>query len=102
VVTTETLSEIHRVVKRIQAKGYSVNFKPYLELLAIDCDICEPCERIKEEDVVRDPDDNMFIHCALESGVKVIVSGDKDLLTLRNYQDIQIYSPREFYEMFLA
>lgn len=102
VATVATLSEIHRVAKRIQDKGYSVNFKPYLELLAVDCDICEPSERISKEDVVRDADDNMFIHCALESGVKIIVSGDKDLLALRNYQDIQIYNPREFYEMFLT
>lgn len=48
-------------------------------------------------DIVRDdPDDNKFIECAVALHSKVIVSGDKHLLSLQDYMGIKIVSPREF------
>lgn len=50
-------------------------------------------------DVIKeDPDDNMFIACALHSGAEYIVSGDKHLLDLRSYHGIKIVSPKEFFD----
>lgn len=46
--------------------------------------------------VVDDPDDNAVLECAVEGGAEVIVSGDKHLLTLREFNGIQILSPTEF------
>jgi uncharacterized protein len=40
--------------------------------------------------VVRDPDDDRVIACALAAQAKVIVSGDADLLTLGSHQGIAI------------
>ncbi|MBN1238863.1 MAG: putative toxin-antitoxin system toxin component, PIN family [Gammaproteobacteria bacterium] len=40
--------------------------------------------------VVRDPDDDEVIACALAAEAEVIVSGDADLLALGTYQDIAI------------
>jgi len=39
---------------------------------------------------VRDPDDNHVLACALAAKAETVVSGDKDLLDLVNYQDILI------------
>lgn len=54
----------------------------------------EPAERI--EAISDDPDDNRFLECAVAGRAELIVSGDKHLLNLANYQDISILSPREF------
>ena len=40
--------------------------------------------------VCRDPDDDMFIECAIEAECVYIVSGDKDLLSIEQYEGIQI------------
>jgi putative PIN family toxin of toxin-antitoxin system len=42
--------------------------------------------------VVRDPDDDHVIACALEAEAEVIVSNDDDLLTLGRYRNIAILS----------
>lgn len=43
-----------------------------------------------------DPDDNKFIECAVALQCKVIVSGDKHLLSVQDYMGIKIVSPKEF------
>lgn len=50
--------------------------------------------------VSRDPDDNMVIETALAGKCQYIVSGDKDLLVIKDYQDIKILNPSEFLKKF--
>lgn len=49
----------------------------------------------------RDPDDDKFIACASDAKALYIVSGDKDLLVLKRYQDIEIITAKEFCERYL-
>ena len=44
----------------------------------------------------RDAKDNKFLALAMDSGAKVIVTGDKDLLTLHPWQGVDIVSPSDF------
>jgi len=44
---------------------------------------------------LRDPDDAAVIACALAAAADLIVSGDKDLRVLKNYQNIRIVSATE-------
>ena len=44
----------------------------------------------------RDPDDDKFLHCALSAGVRVVVSGDKDLLSMGRVGDVEILTPTAF------
>jgi putative PIN family toxin of toxin-antitoxin system len=46
--------------------------------------------------VTNDPDDNKFLECAQAGGAEFIISGDKHLLNLKEYEDIQILSPSAF------
>ena len=46
--------------------------------------------------VADDPDDDKFIACAVESGARFVVSGDKHLLGICRYYEIHVVSPREF------
>lgn len=48
--------------------------------------------------ICRDKDDLAVIGTAVSGGAEVIVSGDKDLLTIGDYQSIKLLSPRAFWE----
>ena len=49
-----------------------------------------------EVHVCRDPDDDKFIGCALDSKSKYIVSGDKDLLAVGKHEDVEIMTVGDF------
>ena len=46
--------------------------------------------------VPRDPDDNMVLECAIEGKAQYIVTGDKDLLVLKTFRDVQIVRASDF------
>jgi putative PIN family toxin of toxin-antitoxin system len=46
--------------------------------------------------VVRDPNDDHVVACALAASVGHLVTGDPDLLTLKVYQDIQMVTSEDF------
>jgi putative PIN family toxin of toxin-antitoxin system len=52
--------------------------------------------RLKLDVVERDPDDNRVLECAEEANADFIVSGDKHLLELKQYQDTTIINPAGF------
>ena len=47
----------------------------------------------------RDPDDDHVLGCALAASAKVIVTGDKDLLSLHPFRSIAIVTPAGFLAM---
>jgi len=49
--------------------------------------------------VPRDPDDNMVLECALAGNAQYIVTGDKDLLVLKKFREIQIVRAADFLEV---
>ena len=49
-----------------------------------------------ENPVCRDPDDDNILAAAISGECDCIISGDKDLLVLKQYQGINIFSPRDF------
>lgn len=48
--------------------------------------------------VDNDPDDNKFIECAVALNARYIISGDKEVLKIKKYMDIQVVSPHQFLE----
>lgn len=51
--------------------------------------------------VSRDSDNDKFIECAVNAKAIYIVSGDKDLLVLEKYDDIEIITAKEFCDRYL-
>lgn len=51
-------------------------------------------------DACRDPKDNCFLEAAIEGNAHMIVSGDKDLLDLNEFETIKIVSTAEFLARF--
>jgi putative PIN family toxin of toxin-antitoxin system len=48
----------------------------------------------------RDPKDNMYLELALSGNANVIVTGDRDLLTLHPFRSIPIVTPKHFLDSF--
>jgi len=46
--------------------------------------------------IEQDPDDNMFIECAVALRCSYIISGDKHLKQVKNYMGIKIVNSKEF------
>ena len=58
--------------------------------------IVEPTELPRR--VCRDADDDVVLATAIAASADCIVTGDQDLLVLRNYDGIEIITPRQFVE----
>ncbi len=65
----------------------------YIRQIGRHADVVRPRKRLR---VVRDNPDNRVLECALKGKASVIVSGDRHLLELREYQGIPILRPAEF------
>lgn len=50
--------------------------------------------------ICRDSDDDLILACARDAVAGYVVTGDEDLLVLKNYEGISILSPREFEKFF--
>ncbi len=46
--------------------------------------------------IVRDPDDDKILSCAVFAKASYLVSGDKDLLEIAEFRNIKIITPRDF------
>ena len=58
-------------------------------------------EIVSDLKICRDSKDDKFLNCAIDAKAIYIVSGDKDLLTIKNFCGIEIMTAREFYEKVL-
>ena len=59
------------------------------------------CAEMKEKvsGVCRDPDDDIFLTAACNAQASLIVTGDKDLLELKNFKSVRIVTAREYLDM---
>jgi putative PIN family toxin of toxin-antitoxin system len=55
-----------------------------------------PQKEFKTIIIKKDPSDDKFLSCAITSGASFIISGDKHLLELKEFQDTPIISARKF------
>jgi len=96
----EILDEAYRVLHYPKFEQYIDNQKASLKELFAK--IISLCTIIQVEQVVSgvcsDADDEKFLSCALAANVEVLVSGDRHLLNLKQYQFVRIVTAREFYE----
>ena len=51
-------------------------------------------------EVSRDKTDDKFIALAIDSGARILISGDPDLKDVQAYEGIEILSPAQFFERF--
>ena len=81
-----------RIVKRHRQDEASI--QRFLELLSGQAVIVEPSMVL---DVIKDDlSDNRYLECAIEGKAQYIISGDKHLLELGEYQGVIILPPAAF------
>ena len=101
VASEATLDEIGRVLRYptiSRRHGWTETeiraFMESLEALAI----LTPGQ-LRLEVVAADPSDNRYLECAIEGDADCLVTGDRHLLELAEYREIELLSPREFVEL---
>ena len=72
--------------------------KDVLSLFTAKLNLIEAKTKVE---VCRDLDDDKFISCALDAKALYIVSGDKDLLVIGQYEDVQIITAADFCNQYL-
>ena len=95
---TKIIKEYLDIIREmIIEKGGKLNeniLSPFIDKL----NVVKSTSRIK---ISRDKDDDKFIECAIDSKSLYIVSGDKDLLDIVEYQNIKIITAKDFYNQYL-
>ena len=96
--TAEIVEDYSEIVQEMIARKQGHLTLAVLNQFVHHLHLAEPVTSVK---VSRDPDDDKFIECAIDSKSYYIVSGDKDLLILEKYKDIEIITAAEFCNRFL-
>lgn len=99
IVSPEILNEYVRVGNILSKKYSGVDISPFIDLVTIYGEFVSPV--VLKEPVSRDVDDDKFIATALAAKCKLIVSGDKDLLTVDGCFGIEIIKPNEFVNKYM-
>ena len=85
---------VDEMVKRRQGRLNRHILSPLIAKLSV-------IEAVSVVKISRDPDDDKFIECAIDAGAIYIISGDKDLLDVGEYQNVQIITAQEFCQKYL-
>lgn len=94
-LSRDILDEYLRVLSYPKFKLSEEEIKKLLqEEILPYAEVVKPKRRLRV--VQRDPSDNKFLECAIAGKTRVIISGDKDLLSLGRYRRIPIQTPAQF------
>ena len=99
IISRETFDELRTVLEypkfslsRAEIKSLIENeILPFFEVVNVTKHVKGLC---------RDPEDDKFISCAISANADCIVTGDKDLFDLKEYQSIRIIHASDFIKMF--
>jgi putative PIN family toxin of toxin-antitoxin system len=95
-ITDEILKEISTVMSSEKFNTNRQEIEEYIEIIESYSIKLFP-QNITEE-VSRDKDDDKILQCGLEGNVDFIITGDKDLLVLKEYKNIKIIKPKDYLE----
>lgn len=97
VLSRETAEELLRVMAypKFRLTSSEIAFLFETELLPF-ADVVDPLTSLRNRQWCRDPDDDMFIRCAIAAKCRRIVTGDDDLLSLGRVGKVAILSPSDF------
>ena len=96
-ITDDILDEIRKVLSKDKFDAKAKEIDDYIKIIE------NYSQKIVLNDIIenvsRDIDDNKILKCGLEGNVGYIITGDKDLLVLKEYKSIKIINPKEYLEI---
>lgn len=101
VFSAPILAEYREVGAVLEARYGGAEFEPFAALLVARGEVVDAPATLSEP-VCRDPDDDKFLACARAAGLRTVISGDRALLDVNGWQDIQMLTPREFVDRHLV
>lgn len=93
VASKEIVDEYEEIILRLKQKYPAINTRIPLQDLLVKFEIIRVSSDIH---ISRDPDDDKFISCAVDGKCLYIVSGDRDLLSIGSYENIEILTVGDF------
>lgn len=92
-ISQKQLTEIKRVLDYPKFEFSKEQKERFVKILLQISKVVDT--KIELEVIKEDPSDNMLLECAIETGTKIIVSGDKHLKKLKTYKGIKIMTVDE-------
>ena len=101
IMSVEILQEYERVARELDKKyqALDADWEQVLRLIAQNATFVSVQPLQKQ--VCADPGDDKFLACARASATDLIVSGDKHLLDVAGWNDIEVLTPRQFHNRHL-
>ncbi|MCG6908697.1 MAG: putative toxin-antitoxin system toxin component, PIN family [Deltaproteobacteria bacterium] len=99
VISSEILQEYQRVGEELQYRYPEIKIIPILKSFSKNA-ILISAPSLPHQ-VCVDPDDDKFLACAVAGNAELIISGDRHLLDINDFQSIKIIKPRMFLDEYL-
>ncbi|MCP2520865.1 putative toxin-antitoxin system toxin component, PIN family, partial [SCandidatus Aminicenantes bacterium Aminicenantia_JdfR_composite] len=96
-ISEKIINEIERVLR---LKFKRTTFEIFLILTGIRNITTFVSPILKISEIKNDEPDNRVLECAIEGKANYIISGDKHLLSLKKYKEIEILNAGEFLNRF--
>jgi putative PIN family toxin of toxin-antitoxin system len=93
------LDEYIDVLRRIGLKN-EYELEELLSLFSTGFNILFITKTPKIKIIKSDPDDDKFIECALALKADAVITGDREVLAVKEYMGIRILTPKQFLEKY--
>ncbi len=94
-ILDEYIDVLHRVGMKDEAE-----LEELLTLFSKSFNILFTTKIPKIRIIKNDPDDDKFIECAAALKANAVITGDREVLALKEYIGIQILTPKQFLELY--
>ncbi len=99
IISPEIFAEYQETGEKLALKFPDVDINPWFELVATVATFVNAPQL--SEQICTDPDDDMFLACAIASKTKLVTSGDKALLETSGFKGVTVLTPRKFVDKYL-
>lgn len=93
-ISDKQFDELERVLDYPKFRFTEEQKKWFKDLVLSIATLVKPTEEINV--IKEDPDDNMVLECGVAGNVNYIVTGDTDLLKLKEFRGIKIRTAKDF------
>jgi uncharacterized protein len=94
VVSAEILEEYHRVLVEMSSGRADIDVGRIVDVVSLGAELVRPV--VFARPICTDSDDDKFLGAAIAAGASFVVSGDKALLKVGAYKQVQVVGAREF------